>query len=275
MSKVTFEACPRCRSTGHDRSGDNLAHYPDGHKYCFRCGYSIGGVPQLGHMAARINQPVPKGLGEATVKIPDSVQFAIEDEEAKQWMARYNLTENSQIDFEILWYPEKRELIFPIYTNDGRLMAYQARNFSGRGPKWRTEGKIHEHPIVYAGIEDANLGYIVLVEDVVSAIRVSDHIDTMPLFGTHLNPSRTAWLAQRYRNVIFWLDHDALSLARKYSTQFQIYPEVSTHIIETLQDPKAYTHDEIAELVSVVVGSEVPPPASDGDAHDSEDDIPY
>jgi twinkle protein len=33
------ERCPKCASLGNDRSGDNLAVYNDGHKYCFACGY--------------------------------------------------------------------------------------------------------------------------------------------------------------------------------------------------------------------------------------------
>lgn len=31
--------CPRCRSQGRDRSGDNLKEFEDGY-YCFACGYS-------------------------------------------------------------------------------------------------------------------------------------------------------------------------------------------------------------------------------------------
>jgi twinkle protein len=32
-------ACPKCVANGGDTSGDNLAVYNDGHKYCFACGY--------------------------------------------------------------------------------------------------------------------------------------------------------------------------------------------------------------------------------------------
>jgi len=35
-------ACPKCRSSGLDRSGDNLVNYPNGGgSYCFSCGYTI------------------------------------------------------------------------------------------------------------------------------------------------------------------------------------------------------------------------------------------
>ena len=31
--------CPKCRTKGEDRKGDNLAVYDDGHDYCFKCGF--------------------------------------------------------------------------------------------------------------------------------------------------------------------------------------------------------------------------------------------
>ena len=34
---VNREQCPKCADNGHDRSGDNMVVYSDGHKYCFRC----------------------------------------------------------------------------------------------------------------------------------------------------------------------------------------------------------------------------------------------
>jgi hypothetical protein len=42
MGKVHHEACPECRKAGRDRTGDNLAVYPDGSMYCFNCGYHRG-----------------------------------------------------------------------------------------------------------------------------------------------------------------------------------------------------------------------------------------
>jgi len=36
---IRHEACPKCRETGNDRDGNNLARYSDGHGVCFSCGY--------------------------------------------------------------------------------------------------------------------------------------------------------------------------------------------------------------------------------------------
>ena len=38
-SVIERDACPRCRTSGNDTRGDNLAIYSDGHVHCFCCGY--------------------------------------------------------------------------------------------------------------------------------------------------------------------------------------------------------------------------------------------
>ena len=46
------EPCPKCRETGGDWDGDNLARYSDGHGFCFSCNYhekGDNGLPQSYH----------------------------------------------------------------------------------------------------------------------------------------------------------------------------------------------------------------------------------
>lgn len=40
---IARDACPRCRASGNDTRGDNLAVYDDGHTHCFCCGYHRNG----------------------------------------------------------------------------------------------------------------------------------------------------------------------------------------------------------------------------------------
>tara|TARA_Y100001938_G_C8101022_1_gene441747 strand:- start:10348 stop:12069 length:1722 start_codon:yes stop_codon:yes gene_type:complete len=48
MSKVVSRArCPKCAAAGNDTSGDNLAVYEDGGKYCFACKYIERGVKAI------------------------------------------------------------------------------------------------------------------------------------------------------------------------------------------------------------------------------------
>lgn len=44
---IRHEACPKCRESGGDRDGNNLARYSDGHGHCFSCGYYEKGDGEL------------------------------------------------------------------------------------------------------------------------------------------------------------------------------------------------------------------------------------
>ena len=45
--KTGEEPCPKCREMGNDRSGDNLAVYSDGHKFCFACKHYVKGDNEM------------------------------------------------------------------------------------------------------------------------------------------------------------------------------------------------------------------------------------
>lgn len=45
--KIGDEPCPKCREMGNDRSGDNLAVYSDGHKFCFACKHYVKGDTEM------------------------------------------------------------------------------------------------------------------------------------------------------------------------------------------------------------------------------------
>lgn len=44
-NKIGTEQCPACAQRGEDRTGDNLAVYDDGHKYCYKCKHREEGSP--------------------------------------------------------------------------------------------------------------------------------------------------------------------------------------------------------------------------------------
>lgn len=55
---VRHEPCPRCRDSGGDGHGDNLARYDDGHGYCHVCQYYEHGEGDGGEPTIRSKQDV-------------------------------------------------------------------------------------------------------------------------------------------------------------------------------------------------------------------------
>ena len=145
--------CPSCRSRGKDTRGDNLILYSDGGVYCFACGYlrTASGMLKL----------EPQEVLKNPLSLPDDIEPLTKDKPGYTWLSKYL----DKIPAWILWSEYKQWLIFP-YIINGNLEAWQARNFSGFGPKWLTFGNV-KTLYYFCGSKHAKC--VVLVEDIVSA----------------------------------------------------------------------------------------------------------
>lgn len=61
---------------------------------------------------------------------------------------------------------------------------------------------------------------ILLVEDPISAIRASKHINSVALLGTGLSEKHMLYLRKRFSNILVCLDEDAQTTALKYKTLY-------------------------------------------------------
>ena len=97
-------ACPRCRSNGKDRSGDNLALYPDGHSYCYSCGYW-----EISPLRKRIENKMTSSNVITIVKLPDDTTGYLPIE-AAQWLRQYGITAQEVEKHKFMW-SEKCKLL--------------------------------------------------------------------------------------------------------------------------------------------------------------------
>lgn len=240
MSKFLHHApCPNCGSR------DNLGVYSD-HTYCFGC-HNYVNTDVSGSQSKRF--PVLEDVNNHSTGtyLPNDSSDDI-DYNALQWLKKYGITGNEIIHNKLLWsqngiHLKKKDilctdlLIFPIRDQYGNLIMWTARNFGGN-PKWIHMGNVadtlHIIPKIYGD-------KIVLVEDIISAIKIGRHACTMPLFGNHLSKEMATRLHKLgFSDIIFWLDHnmirDAHLQAKRASQLFE-----RTRVIETELDPKSYS----------------------------------
>jgi hypothetical protein len=242
---------------GHDRSGDNLAVYPDGHEYCYRCGYYVPAPLTLAHIKKRTEKMedyLQNVKDNELVQMPMDYKEVIKDPEAVAWLNACGITPRHCLDYEVGWSDSLKQVVFPVYNDEGKLFATLGRNCSGTGKKWIATGSPHLHPAVYTNFRAELANVLVIVEDVVSAIRVGEIAPCMPLFGTTTTHSRMAWVANHYAKVIVWLDFDAFDKAREVATKLSLYGATEIYMIQTERDPKGYTDAEISELIHGALG---------------------
>jgi hypothetical protein len=129
--------------------------------------------------------------------------------------------------------PHMDRYIYTVRGPRGRARGYVARSFSGAEPKVLT---YNEHPaepfIGWALQPHMHEGSIVIVEDWVSAEKVSIHGIGVALNGTHMGVDIACEIAEYSLNrpVIFALDRDAFAksveFASKYGGMFKQRPRV-------------------------------------------------
>lgn len=235
---IKHEPCPDCGSR------DNVAVYDDG-KYCFGCGWyqSKGKIESFVHKKEQLTL---KGVDKTkTVLLPSDIKFDI-PLIPRAWLRKYGITEREIKENRFCWSDRQKYLIFPVYNSVGDLVFWQARVFKQMNlpegtvkrpdpPKYITIGQKDDYFHIIG--EKEELKTLVLVEDMLSAIKVSRVAPSMPLFGSTLSDERAMRLSQRYQQVILWLDKDKWTESLQYSNRFK-YIFDKFGIVSTKEDPK-------------------------------------
>lgn len=234
---VKHERCPQCAKLGKDKHGDNLAIYDDNSDYCFSCGYSTHANSTKVPQERGSKQPIYLPL-DVDNFIP---QFCCE------WLQKYQLDELDYIQNKLFWSESLQRLIFPIFNTEG-LLAWQGRYF-GTNPKEAKWYSIGNMKIVYHILGQKQRDSLVLVEDIVSAIKIAKYgHQSMPLFGSHIGMERLLFLRKLIDKIIIWLDPDknkeALSTARLCDSL-----SISSRVILSDRDPKDHSFEAIQKLL--------------------------
>lgn len=196
-----------------------------------------------------------EGAGSTTTRVlPDSrICLPLDSEslvsrwdstEAKVWILKHITAKESQ-DNGIVYSKKLSSIIFPRF-HKGTLVSYQTRRFPKGEPKYLTVGKGIYDSYSNTSITDR----IILVEDMVSAIKLSYYVSAFPLSGVGISDEQLAYLLQHYNKFAVMLDNDnwkvkmaQIKLLRKLSCYG------SAEVIHVTKDPKEYSKLELYELI--------------------------
>jgi hypothetical protein len=187
--------------------------------------------------------------------IPDDIGHHF-SEACVEWLGRYHVDVPTAIRNELFWSPRNEQLIYKLGN------CWQARNFGGfwleKFGKCYTSGDVNECLHIYGSqaqesgnaVSSEHVAQsLVVVEDPVSALRVGAFTDSMPLLGSHLATARLLAVSKMYESLVFWLDSDKYKEARAMEQRTK-YMGRSARTIYTDEDPKAYTDQELQEILN-------------------------
>lgn len=155
-----------------------------------------------------------------------------------------------------MWWSEDRETLYiPVEQETSafgpKLVGYVLRRFqpksyltltNDRAGFWGLYRASERHP--------GGEGRVVLVEDVISALRSSEICDSLALCGTELRPGILSTLIHEgYKEAVVFLDGDNPTVKMKARKIAQRLSWMKVRVVETGRDPKLYSTDELRKLI--------------------------
>jgi len=231
---IRHERCPRCASLGRDNTGNNLAIYSDGHSYCFGgCG-----LVTSGNLVLKFKSQQNQAIDKTRVFLPEDCDM-VYPQRALDWVGQYNLTTNDLLNHNTLWSESQQRLIFPIF-GENDLIAWQGRYFGREAKvKWWGQGDL-KNTYNILGKGDT----LILVEDIISAIKLSRFTSVMPLYGNAIGIERFRRVAKLFKKVGIWLDPDMKTKSLTEQRRGQLCG-LDVRVIFSDKDPKELTSLEI------------------------------
>lgn len=163
---------------------------------------------------------------------------------------QYKLYEEDILNNTICYCPSTKRFIFPLYNKLGNHIGYCARKFTieKNEPKavtyWHDDESPHIH-YPYTTVKYPTYTYVI-VEDVLSSIRIAKYIPSIALLGT--NFPANAIEEHKNSNIYFALDKDATATAFKLQRKLGLFFQ-SCKVIPLKKDPKDMGEIELMDCV--------------------------
>jgi hypothetical protein len=223
--------------------------------YCHRCGAKgvrgLDGLPpdkMKKWYEAKKN--VPKQT-EKVVTLPrDFTLDLTKHPKAYAWLMTLGITDEQIRKFRIGYSRYFDRLIFPVYM-DGKLVFWQGRTFNPitkENPKWLSVRVPRDQDVFFIAGGDPLPNTIVLVEDILSAIKLSTVCHAVALLGVYI-PDKLMWRVKKSGlHAVIWLDQDKTDKSLWYCNRFRA-AGIPTRVRSTTLDPKKYTTKQLKEIL--------------------------
>lgn len=231
-------------------SSDAMAEYEKNH-YCFSCHQSWPKHDLVytvdTHSVEVEGLELPKGY---TQNIPSGIlswltACGITSALIKKYSIGYTsnfLYKSARFGHEVSCGPR---LILP-YIENGTLLHYSARGFGG-GAKYLYVGG-GENKLFKSFSED-KVPRVVIVEDIISAIRVGEVVPCIALGGTLIPDSLIDALPSLADSVTLWLDSDLAGRLGRNKIYRKLNWFCETNHVATKYDPKYYSKKQITNIL--------------------------
>ncbi len=221
--------CPDCQASR------GLAQYENS-TYCFSCStYN------------RIKSLIISESKEENVYFHvESVITSLLPIKAEEWLKKYCITNRLIEKFNIGWEQCLQRIHVPYIVDKQELFSWNRSINQDVKNKWLFQG---DKNIPFWLQSDHDSSKLVIVEDVLSAIRVSDYCDVLALGGTNFNKEMFLNVFKQYKTLVTFFDGDEAgkSCTQRFNKRFKLLYNIKN--IQTKQDPKNYDPKALEDVL--------------------------
>lgn len=244
-SKVRTKCSENC---GADNS-QLVSHTEKGyHRHCFRCktsNFEGHGLRSIELIERHKKERAIKR--DALVQLPEDFTLDV-PQRAAVWYYKYGISAELAASYGIGYTPELDRVVLPVFE-DEELIAVQMRAVD----PWRKPKYLNPvGPKVSSAIFESApaTGVTVVVEDILSAIKVGRVHHATSILGTNMTDARALKIAGRNHTALLWLDGDRAGIKGTVPAERQLNMlGVNVRRIRTTGDPKTYSLQDIRSII--------------------------
>ena len=223
--------------------------------FCFACNnqpFEMKGTQTLQELSElkRINNESLRQPENERPTLPEDFTTNI-PLEGRLWLYSNGITDILLRKHNIGYSKRLRRVIMPIYDSEGTLVWYQCRALlDGQVPKYLQPSGDKAGLLFQSTPADTNKASnsLVVVEDIMSAIRVGEVWDTISLLGTKADTDQLITLS-KYDHVVTWLDSDKAGKRGSAGIRQALSILTETRDVCTEHDPKTYSRQQIERIL--------------------------
>ena len=148
------------------------------------------------------------------------------------------------------WAKNNSRLYVPITDARGYIIGEWLKTSKKEHKPKTLLNRHNDVPMVYCPQLDSpgTRSRLLVVEDPISAVKLSDIWYTCAALGTHISEDMVAqWIREEVKHIVLILDGDAVNKAMKYMKRYNGLINISVQILPDGKDPKDLSYEELED----------------------------
>lgn len=188
------------------------------------------------------------------VQLPDDVTRELDKfpPKALVWLYKARLTNEEIEQYDICYSPYYNRVILPVYDEKGDIIFWQGRSIDlQKDPLKYFSSRAKKDEVLFYATERTG-DTVVIVEDVLSAIRVGRSMPSVCSMGVSMSQQQLMHIASNFNNAVIFLDDDNPTVRKRQllikRDLLSLMNSVKIHHSEGI-DPKEYNDEDLKEIL--------------------------